>query len=301
MIILSSLALLNDGYAAGGVVWRCEGENNEVKEFAVFAPVAIAQIKRPTQTLLSRSIEIRMVRKTRDEQIANFRGDRPDPELAEVQRKFARAAIDYGDALGAADPIMGDLINRDADNYRPLFAICDLAGGNWPKRIREIALHAMSIKADQSTKELLLADIRAAYKAKGTDRLSSERLVEYLVALDDRPWSEWKGGKPLTKAGLARLLTPFNILSGTVRLDTEHTLKGYHLAAFSEAFERHLPPESVTTSQPYSHGHRDASQNVTTTPPVTFSKTSQPYSHGHCDVVTLSDPPSSELAREIDL
>ena len=29
------LALLNDGYAAGGCVWRCEGDNNEVKEFDV--------------------------------------------------------------------------------------------------------------------------------------------------------------------------------------------------------------------------------------------------------------------------
>jgi hypothetical protein len=27
------LALLNDGYAAGGRVWRMEGEKNEVKEF----------------------------------------------------------------------------------------------------------------------------------------------------------------------------------------------------------------------------------------------------------------------------
>jgi hypothetical protein len=26
------LALLNDCYAAGGRIWRCEGENNEVKE-----------------------------------------------------------------------------------------------------------------------------------------------------------------------------------------------------------------------------------------------------------------------------
>ena len=168
------LALLNDGYAEGGRVWRCEGENNEVKEFDVYAAVAISMINRPAATLLSRSIEIRMQRKTRGQKTVNFRGDRIAPELIEVQRKFARAAIDHADALRSSDPDMGSLFNRDADNWRPLFAIADVAGGTWPKRVRELAAGAIKSNDEQSTKELLLADMRAAFEAARTDRLSSE-------------------------------------------------------------------------------------------------------------------------------
>jgi hypothetical protein len=35
---------------------------------------------------------------------------------------------------------MGDLINRGGDNWRPLFAIADLIGFDWPMRIRQAAL-----------------------------------------------------------------------------------------------------------------------------------------------------------------
>jgi hypothetical protein len=134
-----------------------------------------------------------------------------------------------------------------------------------------------------------LCDIRLAFEAKGTDRLSSADLAEHLVSLDDRPWAEWKG-KPLSKAALARLLAAFPILSGTIRLADDRTAKGYYLSTFDDAFERYLPSQNVTTSQAYSHGHCDVLENVTTAKPVSLSKTSQAYSHGHCDVVTFSDP-----------
>jgi putative DNA primase/helicase len=289
------LALLNDGYADGGRVWRCEGENNEVKEFDVFTPVVIAMINRPPPTLLSRSIEIRMRRKRPEETTANFRGDRADPTLAEVQRKFARAAADNADALRLADPNMGDLFNRDADNWRPMFAVAELAGGDWPRRVRELALASVASDAEQSTKEQLLADMWLAFQAKRTDRLSSEDAIEYLTGLDERPWPEWKSGKPLTKAGLARLLSAFEILSGTIRLDDGRTLKGYKREDFSEAFEQYLPAKSVTPSQTNDDGHCDASQGVTPDQDVTLSKTSQTNDDGHCDAVTLPHPWEEEL------
>jgi Protein of unknown function (DUF3631) len=280
------LALLNDGYAYGGRVWRCDGENNEVKEFDVFAPAAIAMINRPPPTLLSRSVEIKMQRKKPGETTANFRGDRDEPVLSEIQRKFARAAADGADALRSADPDMGSLFNRDADNWRPLFAIAELAGEKWPRRVRELAQAAVTSKAEQSAKEQLLADMLSAFQTKKIDRLSSEDAIEFLTALDERPWPEWKSGKPLSKAGLARLLSTFGILSGTVRLDDGHTLKGYKREDFKEAFEQYLPPQSVTPSQTNDDGHCDAFQNVTTTKPVTPSERSQANNDGHCDDVT---------------
>jgi hypothetical protein len=290
------LALLNDGYADGGRVWRCEGENNEVKEFDVFAPAAIAMINRPPPTLLSRSIEIRMQRKRPGQTTANFRGDRTDPVLWEIQRKFARVASDGAATLRSADPDMDGLLNRDADNWRPIFALAELAGGEWIRRVRELAQAAVASKDEESTKEQLLADLLSAFQAKNTDRLSSEAAIEFLTSLDERPWPEWKNGKPLTKAGLARLLSTFGILSGTVRLDDGRTLKGYKREDFKEAFEQYLPPQTVTPSQTNDDGQCDALQNVTTPKPVTLSETSQPSNDGHCDDVTVcSDADETEV------
>ncbi len=281
------LALLNDGYADGGRVWRCEGENNEVKEFDVFAPVAIAMINRPPPTLLSRSIEIRMQRKRPGQTTANFRGDRVDPVLSEIQRKFARVADDSAAALRSADPDMNGLLNRDADNWRPMFALAELAGGEWIRRVRELAQAAVASKDAESTKEQLLADLLLAFQTRNTNRLSSEAAIEFLTGLDERPWPEWKNGKPLTKVGLARQLSTFGILSGTVRLDDGRTLKGYKREDFKEAFEQYLPPQSVTSSQTNDDGQCDALQNVTPAKPVTLSETSQHNNDGHCDDVTV--------------
>jgi hypothetical protein len=229
-------------------VWRCEEESNEVKEFDVFAPVAVAMINRPPPTLLSRSIEIRMQRKRPLQKTANFRGDRADPVLFEIQRKFARVAADTAAALRLADPNMDGLFNRDADNWRPIFALVELAGGEWIRGVRELARAAVASKDEESTKEQLLADLLLAFQTKNTDRLSSEDAIEYLTGLDERPWPEWKNGKPLSKAGLARLLSTFRILSGTIRLVDGRTLKGYKREDFKEAFEQYLPRKPATWS-----------------------------------------------------
>jgi putative DNA primase/helicase len=295
------LALLNDGYAAGGRVWRCEGDNNDVKEFDVFAPVAIAMINRPPDTLLSRSIEIRMRRKKRGENTVNFRGDRIAPGFLEIQRKFARAAIDHADALRLADPDMGCLFNRDADNWRPMFAIADVAGGHWPQRIREVAKVAVAAKAEQSVREKLLADIHWIFHGKPetrdgkivteyepVDKISSAELVDHLSKMENRPWSEWKRGNPITQAALARQLATFPVLSGTIRLEGGLTLKGYKREDFEETFQCYLSPQTVTASQSNNDGHCDGLQSVTTGKPVTFQKASQLKNDRHCDGVTVS-------------
>ncbi len=39
--------------------------------------------------------------------------------------------------LRSADPDTTGLQNRVADNWRPLYAVADLAGGEWPARVRK--------------------------------------------------------------------------------------------------------------------------------------------------------------------
>jgi Protein of unknown function (DUF3631) len=64
-----------------------------------------------------------------------------------------------------------------------------------------------------------------------------------LIAIEGRPWAEWKHGKPITANGIARLLAPFpGIKPGTIRTSVG-TPKGYQLVQFDDAFARYLPEE----------------------------------------------------------
>jgi hypothetical protein len=253
-------------------------------------------IGRLPDTLNDRSVLISLRRRKPNEKIASFRSDRCE-YLTVLARKMARWAIDREAQLADSDPDVGELKNRTADNWRPLFAIADACGGKWPVRVREIANQAVEATVEQSVKTRLLGDIRSIFDGETTplDRISSKDLVDRLTAMDGRPWAEWKGGRPLTQNTLARLLGPFEIYSGTIRLADGRTAKGYYRSAFDDAFSRYLLPQTATPSQPNNHGHCDALQDVTREGDVTLSETSQPNNHGHCGGVTLSNPPSAKM------
>ena len=131
--------------------------------------------------------------------------------------------------------------NRLGDNWRLLFQIAERVGGDWPVRARDAAAAVSGKSAeDDSIGVKLLSDIRAIFAERGTDRLPSAGLCDALAALEDRPWVEWKAGKPITPNGLSRLLKPFAVRPDTIRVGPDATAKGYSLAQFTEAFERYL-------------------------------------------------------------
>ena len=289
--------ILNSGHRRGGTVMRTIGDDHEPRQFSTWAPAAIAMIGRLPDTLNDRSIVINLRRRKPTERVQSFRSDRAE-HLKILARKMARWAQDHAQELVGADPDMNGLENRTADNWRPLFAIADAAGGRWSAHARTIASAIVQASVDQSISAQLFADIRWVFDGcpgaedatASVDRLPSAFLVERLIKIEGRPWAEWKGGKPITQNTLARHLARFGIVSGTVRFNSDHTAKGYHRSAFDDAFDRYTPAQSVTPSQPNNHGHCDGLQSVTPEKPVTLSKASQPNNHGHCDVVTVSNP-----------
>jgi putative DNA primase/helicase len=239
--------LLNAGHRKGGGVLRTVGEDHEPRTFSSWAPCAIALIGKLPDTLEDRSVICSLRRRKQDETVESFRGDRAE-HLHVLARKMAKWAADHEVSLRAADPDVCELQNRVADNWRPLFAVADAAGNAWPSRAREIATAATSTRSEQSFRVQLLGDIREAFEIRGADRLSSEDLTEYLVGLEGRPWAEWKHGRPLTKASLARLLSPFGIPAIVIRVGSQ-TPRGYRFVDFCDAFERYLPSQSATTQQ----------------------------------------------------
>lgn len=278
--------ILNAGHRRGGQIIRTVGDDHEPRQFSTWAPAAIAMIGRLPDTLEDRSVSIALRRRKATEKIQQFRSDRTQ-DLKQLARKIARWCDDNHHALAGHDAATGTLVNRSADNWRPLFAIADIAGGRWPEHARTVANAAESSKEDQSKRTMMLSDIRDFFAARPeVDRAPSADLAAALGGMENRPWAEWRNGKPITPAALARLLAPFGIAPGT-RRDGEHTFKGYLRADFTEVFAMYLADHSVTASQPNNDGNCDTSQNVTRESDVTVSKVSQANNDGHCDGVTV--------------
>jgi putative DNA primase/helicase len=135
--------------------------------------------------------------------------------------------------LRTARPALPEALNdRAQDNWEPLLAIADLAGGDWPKAARDAALK-LSGDAETGTSSLstqLLADIKVAFEAARTIRMTSAEMVEALTKDATGNWAEFgKTGKPLTQKKLASMLSGFDIKpTGNPR--------GYGLSAFRDAF-----------------------------------------------------------------
>lgn len=96
----------------------------------------------------------------------------PCPSLERLAQQCARWACDNEEDVAGLDPDMNGLINRDADNWRSLFAIADAIGSDWPARMREAAA-TLSARESEATGTMLLADIQAAFDSKNADRLVS--------------------------------------------------------------------------------------------------------------------------------
>jgi putative DNA primase/helicase len=239
--------LLNAGHKRGAKAYRCEGENNTVRGFAAFAPAALAGIGGLPGTLHDRSIVVRLVRAKSGEVAARFDSRRIQRET-ELCRKLARWTADNFNTLKSCDPQLPETaFNRLADNWRPLFAIAEIAGSDWPQ-LAHAAFVALTATADldaQGAGTLLLSDIADIFAAICADRLASNKLADALAAIEGRPWAEWgKHRKPISPNQLANQLRPFGVLPHTIRIGDE-TLRGYLLTDFQEAFDRYLSKPSV--------------------------------------------------------
>jgi hypothetical protein len=216
--------------------------------------VAVAMIGKLPDTLADRAINIRLARQTATEEraITKLRADRLD-QFEPLRRKCWRWAQDNLEALRHADPAVPDeLSNRQADKWRPMLAIADVASGNWPQKAR-LAITQIGGGApadDQSLSVRLLADIKAVFDHAGGDRITSEKLVEALVTIEESPWPEINHGRPLTPAKLARVLGPFGIAPRNIRVDEKpNPTKGYVRECFVDAWTRYLPSSPLQILQ----------------------------------------------------
>ena len=243
--------VLNSGFAFDGQVLRTveiEGRH-EVQAFSTFAPVALAAIKRIPDTVADRSVPIRLARKAKAETITLLRTEGSRPALADLARQLARWAADDGERLTLNPSVPAALGDREGDIAIPLLSIADQAGPGWAARGRAALLGLFGLRAaDDGGEEIgimLLIDIRQIFVGKSALQRSSKDLCFDLGTYDERPWPEWRQGRPMTENQLARVLRPFGIRPAVIR-EGAATPRGYSRKAFEGAWARYLPDADPT-------------------------------------------------------
>jgi putative DNA primase/helicase len=280
--------ILNSGHQrSSAYVIRTIGDDHEPKQFRTWAPKAVALIGKLPPTLASRAIHIELRRKTVSESVERLRSDRHD-HLEPLRRQASRWVADNAESLRSTDPVMPEALSgRTLDNWRPLIAIADLAGGEWPARARRIA-QELGGRSEPTDGIMLLEDIQRIFIKHGSDRLTSSEMARKLSEMEDRPWPEWHQAKPITPRQIAKLLEPFEVKPGTVRNATG-TAKGYKLEDFSDAFTRYVTNVSVTPSQLNDIRGLQTDGAVTAASRVTDGMRQKLNDSEPCDGVTAKD------------
>jgi hypothetical protein len=260
--------LLNAGHRKGAVTGRCvvRGRAVETEDIPAYAAVAVAGLDWLPDTLMTRSIVIRMRRRHADEFVEPYRPrlhDRLGHRIRHQLESWAatREALDL-DAV----KLPGSIQDRDADCWEPLIAVADAAGGPWPGRARAAAVSLVSAGRDRepSFGIKLLTDTKTVFA--DTIAMPTKALLHRLAELEESPWGDIRG-KPLDERGLAQRLRQYGIKSRQIRVG-DTTLKGYRREDFVDAWRRYVLPPVIRneTSETNETSQQNQTLNVSDAP-----------------------------------
>lgn len=234
-------ALLNAGHRKGATIPRCVGPRHDVVRFHVYTAVALAGLGDLPDTLMSRSVIVRMRRRAPGERVEPWRHRLHAPGGEDLAARLADWAARVGPVVGNAWPDMPDgITDRPADVWEPLLAIADAAGGHWPDTARAACVELCKVAAtrEASLGVKLLADLRDVFG--DADTLPTEVILDRLIKLEEAPWADLRG-KPLDARGLARRLRQYEVASVKVKVEGR-SLQGYRREHLWDAWIRYLTP-----------------------------------------------------------
>jgi putative DNA primase/helicase len=143
--------ILNSGHRRSSATIVRIDAGREPRPFRTWGPKVIALIGSLPDTLADRSIIVRLQRKRRDDVVERLRFDGLE-RLRHLRALVSRWAERHLEELRTAEPeIPSRLHDRAADNWRPLLAIADMAGGSWPAKARSAAVQLSGNKGDAET------------------------------------------------------------------------------------------------------------------------------------------------------
>lgn len=235
--------MLNAGHRKGAKAGRCvvRGKTVETEELDAYCAVALAGLDDLPDTIMSRSIVVRMRRRAPSERIEPWRrrvnGWEADDLCARIEEwtEQIRPKVD-----GAWPQMPEGVEDRDADVWEALLAIADAAGDHWPVTARSAAVALVNDATGKapSLGIVLLRDLRMIFEQR--DATSSADLIEQLTALEESPWGDLRG-KPLDVRGLSRRLAKYNVRPVQVWVDGKN-VRGYKREDLADAWARYLEP-----------------------------------------------------------
>lgn len=270
--------------------------------FSTWCPMAIAGIGSQRDTLMSRSIIISLRRKLPEETVARMPVDLHG-DLLRLRRQAARWASDNAIKIGAMTtepPVCGN--DRLQDNFTPLWRIAEALGGPWPDRIASAytAQAQTQDEDDEPSGVMMLHDIAELFATRSgrPDRIATSELVTDLIMMEDRPWAEWRHGKPLTASTIAKHMKPFGIRPTVKKLHGSST-RVYLRSEVDAAAARYVPPKRNPVTLERNQGLSD-DPKCNPDEKVTRSKTSNPLKLHEGYAVTLPGTPAEETAPSDD-
>ncbi len=161
--------------------------------------------------------------------------------VAALRHLCAQFVREHSAEIAHATPALpSDLSDRAVEIWEPLVVIADLAGGEWPQRARQAAVHLAAGAQQTNPTGCLLLDIFVSFFLAKADRLLTRDLLESLDAMGDRPWKEMRQGNAITDRWLAQQLRPYGIKARTFRVG-DIVSRGYVREDFRETFKRYIP------------------------------------------------------------
>jgi putative DNA primase/helicase len=248
------IGVINSGHTRStAFVIRLVGQNHEPKEFSTWGAKCFAGIGDLPDTNRDRSITIKLARKTKNEKTERIRY-KDESKFHVLKQKCIRFAIDHLSALKSSAPTIPDNLNdRAADNWEPLLAIADAAGGEWQKIARIAAIKISGTENDiVSINVDLLISIKKIFDSRGIDKIPSAYLQNALCADKELPWATFNDGDQITLKQISNKLRNFGIRSKDIRPPNSKNVKGYEKKCFKDAFTRYVPTTgllSVTARQ----------------------------------------------------
>ena len=250
----SMRSVLNAGFESGGIVTRAVKDSDQVQEYEVYCPKALAGIgKYVSDTISDRSIRLNMQRNSKSLKLEKFRKCKFSPNgLQERCRRFVQ---DNSKALKEAwlrDPAMPKTLSaRQEDIWAPLFAISEIVGGEWPKKTRAAAASmAENSTFDGNEGVLVLDAVRQYISIHNEPTHFSADICDWMNGQEELPFKDLRNGKGIDQRRLSTKLGEFNIYATTIR-KTPKICKGYKAAQFEHAFREYLPARAlhVTTTE----------------------------------------------------
>jgi hypothetical protein len=239
------IELLNNSWTRGIPVPR--QVHGVTVEYDVFCPKVIGAIAGSNflpPNAMGRSIHFGMLPKLPSETIEEFKYEDSD-ELFTLRRKLARFARDNVEALRTANPAMPEgFDNRLRQNWKLLFAIADLAGGSWPKRVRAAAVKLTEQYYEPSIgKQCLSLFVELFLTSEYEGMVTSAWAQEQFTADPTSVWANYKGRGPITQWGIKGILAGYHISPDVIHPRGRLADRGYKIEWFEIAFRHYLGVE----------------------------------------------------------